>query len=182
MSPSIDQVLDFWFVQAGPPQWFNGGADFDQQVEQVLGDAYAAAAQGALTSWEGGADGLLALCILLDQVPRNIFRGTSRAFATDAKALELARRAVDGGHDMLVPAERRAFFYLPFEHAENMEDQRRAVRLFAGRTENPEYLDYACKHLVVIAEFGRFPHRNAILGRENSPAEREYLARPGAGF
>ncbi|MQP64191.1 DUF924 family protein [Niveispirillum sp. SYP-B3756] len=178
----IGQVLDFWFRQAGPSKWFGGGPDFDQEVAERLGPLHEQAVAGELADWAATAEGGLALCILLDQVPRNIFRGTPRAFASDAQALAIARDLVARGLDMELPDDDRAFLYLPFEHSETMEDQRQSVRLFASRTLSPTYLEYACKHLVVIAEFGRFPHRNAILGRTSTPAELDYLARPGAGF
>ncbi len=178
----IGQVLDFWFRQAGPSKWFGGGPDFDMLVAERLGTLHEQAVAGELADWAATAEGGLALCILLDQVPRNIFRGTPRAFASDAQALAIARDLVARGLDMELPDDDRAFLYLPFEHSEAMEDQRQSVRLFASRTLSPTYLDYACKHLVVIAEFGRFPHRNAILGRASTPAELDYLARPGAGF
>ncbi|WP_029012557.1 DUF924 family protein [Niveispirillum irakense] len=183
MAADSAMVLDFWFgPQAGPAAWFNGEEAFDRLVAERLGALHEQAASGDLAGWAGDGDGALALCILLDQVPRNIFRGTARAFATDAAALDVARKAVAAGMDLPMTEDRRAFFYLPFEHAEAMEEQRTAVRLFAGRTTNPVYLDYACRHLVVIAEFGRFPHRNPLLGRDSTPEEQEYLARPGAGF
>lgn len=179
---AVRQVLDFWFQEAGPAKWFGGGPDFDRQVAERLGPLHAQATAGQFDGWAAKAEGGLALCILLDQVPRNIFRDTPRAFASDAKALSIARDLVARGLDMALPDDDRAFIYLPFEHAESLEDQRQSVRLFASRTLNPSFLDYACKHLVVIAEFGRFPHRNAILGRASTPAELDYLARPGAGF
>jgi uncharacterized protein (DUF924 family) len=178
----IRQVLDFWFQEAGPAKWFGGGPEFDMLVAERLGGLHEQAASGALDGWAATAEGGLALCILLDQVPRNIFRGTPRAFASDGKALALARDLVARGLDLALPDDDRTFIYLPFEHAESLDDQRQSVRLFASRTLNPTFLDYACKHLVVIAEFGRFPHRNAILGRASTPAELDYLARPGAGF
>jgi len=178
----IRPVLDFWFRGAGPAKWFGGGPDFDMLVAERLGPLYEQAAAGQLDGWAATAEGGLALCILLDQVPRNIFRGTPRAFAGDAKALAVSRDLVARGLDLALLDDDRAFIYLPFEHAESLEDQRQSVRLFASRTLNPMFLDYACKHLVVIAEFGRFPHRNAILGRASTPAELQYLARPGAGF
>lgn len=178
----IDGVLDFWFQEAGPANWFGGGADFDVLVTQRLLAAHLAAANGDLADWAETAEGTLALCILLDQAPRNMFRGTSRAFATDDLALSIATDAIAREQDLMLPDDQRLFIYLPFEHSEQIEDQRLAVRLFANRTRNPTLLDYACRHLAVIAQFGRFPHRNTLLGRDSTAAELAYLALPGSGF
>jgi uncharacterized protein (DUF924 family) len=177
-----EDVLGFWFDPATKPKWFNGGAAFDDEVRARLGPTLAAAARGDLAPWEGDPDGALALVLLFDQVPRNIFRGTARAFAHDAQARRIARSVLDRGWDLPQPVDRRAFLYLPFEHSEDLADQDLAVRLFRERTEDPEYLRYAEAHRDVIRRFGRFPHRHAALGRASTEAEREYLAQPGAGF
>jgi uncharacterized protein (DUF924 family) len=175
-------VLRFWFSAETKPKWFNGGAEFDAEVRTVLGPTLEAAARGDLAAWEGDRDGALALVLLLDQVPRNIFRGTPRAFAHDAEARRVARIVLERGWDLEVPIDRRAFLYLPFEHSEDLADQELSVRLFRERTEDPEYVKYAEAHLDVIRRYGRFPHRNAALGRESTEAEKAYLAQPGAGF
>lgn len=178
----IVRTLRFWFEEAGPEAWFKGGPGFDTLCRERLGDLHGQAAAGTHDAWAGTPEGSLALCILLDQVPRNIFRGTARAFATDARALEVARAALERGFDQGMREEQRVFLYLPFEHSESLEDQRTAVRLFAGRTVDPLWLDYACRHLAVIHRYGRFPHRNAALGRETTAAEAAWLAMPDSGF
>ena len=127
------------------------------------------------------AEGALALAILLDQFPRNIYRGTPRAFAADAKARDAARNALAAGHDQAVAPFMRAFLYLPFEHSEDMADQDRSVALFRALGDE-KYLGFAIGHRDVIARFGRFPHRNEILGRRSTPDELAYLRQPGAGF
>ena len=178
----IDGVLEFWFQEAGPGKWFGGGPEFDVLVTQRLLAAHLAAANGDLADWSETAEGTLALCILLDQAPRNMFRNTQRAFATDELALSIATDAIAREQDLMLPEDRRLFVYLPFEHSEKIEDQRLAVRLFANRTRDPTLLDYACRHLAVIAQFARFPHRNKVLGRESTAEELAYLALPGSGF
>ncbi|MFV3073853.1 DUF924 family protein [Niveispirillum fermenti] len=178
----VDGVLSFWFDEAGPAKWFGGGPDFDVLVTQRLLAAHLAASAGDLADWTMTPEGTLALCILLDQAPRNMFRGTARAFASDEQALLVATDAVAREQDLMLPDNQRLFIYLPFEHSEKIEDQRLAVRLFANRTRDPTLLDYACRHLAVIAQYGRFPHRNKMLGRESTPDELAYLALPGSGF
>lgn len=175
-------VLGFWFAPETKPKWFNGGAAFDDEVRAVLAPALEAASRGDLARWEGDADGALALVLLFDQVPRNIFRGTPRAFACDAEARRIARIVQERGWDLELPVERRVFLYLPFEHSEDLADQELSVRLFRERANEGEYLKYAEAHLDVIRRYGRFPHRNAVLGRESTEAEKAYLAQPGAGF
>ncbi|MEP9354391.1 DUF924 family protein [Xanthobacter sp. KR7-65] len=170
-----EAVLDFW-QKAGPQKWFDGGPAFDAEVRTGLLPAFEAAAGSALDSWQGTAPGALARIILLDQVPRNVFRGTPRAFATDAMALAGAERAVDRGFDKdpSIPEALRSFFYLPFMHAEDKGTQARCVALYRvlGNAEN---LEYALIHKDAIDRFGRFPHRNAILGRPSTPEEEAYL-------
>jgi uncharacterized protein (DUF924 family) len=182
-SAIVDQagVLAFWFDLATKPAWFKPSPAFDRAVQERLGDLYARAKTGALDGWAADPDGLLALVILLDQVPRNLHRGTPEAFACDAKALALARLGVDRGDDHGGDADRCAFLYLPFEHAEALADQERSVALFRALG-NAHYLDYAIRHRDVIARFGRFPHRNAILGRPSSAAELRFLEEPGSSF
>lgn len=179
---NINGVLAFWLHEAGPSKWFDADPEFDVEVTKRLLPAHLAASNGDLADWTETPDGVLALCILLDQAPRNMFRGTPRAFATDPLALTIATDAIAREQDLMLPDDQRLFIYLPFEHSERIEDQRLAVRLIANRTRDPSRLDYACRHLAVISQYGRFPHRNAILGRESTEAEQAYLAMPGAGF
>jgi len=144
---------------------------------------YRLAADGVCDLWRDEAQGCLALCIVLDQFPRNMFRGQPESFASDPKALLVAKHALARGFDQTLPPQQRRFLYLPFEHSEEPTDQTRAVGLFQSmQAEDPLGYDYALRHQAVIERFGRFPHRNAILGRKNTSEEDEYLAQPGAGF
>ncbi|WP_394002010.1 DUF924 family protein [Luteimonas sp. WGS1318] len=179
MSTSPHDILDFW-TDAGPAKWFKGGEAFDRECDQRFRDAHFAAARREHDDWLGAAEGGLALLILLDQIPRNIFRGSAHAFATDGLALRHARTIVDAGFDRDFDADLRGFVYLPFEHSESMEDQRLSVQLFAD-VDNAQYREYAQAHLDVIARFGRFPHRNHALGRINTPEEQAWLD-AGGGF
>jgi uncharacterized protein (DUF924 family) len=174
-------VLDFWFDPESKPHWFKQSDAFDQAVAERLGPLYARARAGEIDGWAVEPGGLLALVILLDQVPRNLYRGTPEAFATDDKALALARLAVDQRMDHGLGVDQRAFLYLPFEHAEDLADQERVVALFRALGD-ATYLDFAIRHRDVVARFGRFPHRNAILGRESSAAELQFLETPGSSF
>ena len=167
-------VVDFW-RQAGMQNWFRGGDAFDREC-----DAHFAAARRELEHWQDTAEGGLALLILLDQIPRNIFRGSGHAFATDPLALYYAEGMIAAGHDRSFGDDLRGFVYLPFEHSEDIADQRRSVELFAS-VDNAEYRNYAQAHLDVIARFGRFPHRNRALGRRNTAEEQAWLD-AGGGF
>ncbi|MCX7556947.1 DUF924 family protein [Xanthomonadaceae bacterium JHOS43] len=175
-SPSVsitpDDVVAFW-RDAGPARWFGKDAVFDQRFHDAFGDAHFAAARRELDHWMDSAEGALALQILLDQFPRNAFRGTAHMFATDALALALARRALAKGFDLAVAGDLRLFFYLAFEHSEVLDDQRIAVERCAPL--GGQYADYARVHCDVIERFGRFPHRNAALGRDTTPEEQAFL-------
>lgn len=176
-------ILDFWFVETKAPQWFQVNDDFDQAVIERFSEPYDMGARGEFDDWQNNADGALALCILLDQMPRNMFRGTPKAFATDKRALVIAKYALSKGLDQVLSQQKRRFVYLPFEHSENINDQKRCVELFEKmKDDDPLGYDYALRHLRVIEKFNRFPHRNKILGRDNTPEEEEYLAQPDAGF
>lgn len=179
--PTPEAFLAYWFDPATKPKWFNGGAAFDEEVRAELGPLFERAAPGDLDGWAVETAGLLALVILFDQVPRNIHRGTPRAFATDPQALALARLAVDQGKDRGLSADERLFLYLPFEHAEDLADQDRSVALFRALGDQT-YLDYAIRHRDVIARFGRFPHRNRTLGRASTAEELAFLEQPGSSF
>ena len=172
-------LLAFW-RQAGMARWFRGGDAFDDECREHWQEAHFAAARGEFDYWLADADGALALVLLLDQIPRNIFRGSGHAFATDPLALHVATRAIDAGFDAQVDPLLRMFCYLPFEHSEALRDQDRAIELFTA-LDDADLLGYAKAHRDVIMRFGRFPHRNAALGRENTPAEQAWLE-AGGGF
>lgn len=172
----IDAVLSFW-REAGPKRWFARDEAFDTNFRDRFLALHYAAARGELAAWEEQADGVLALLILLDQFPRNAFRGTAHMFATDGLALAVARRAVARGLDLLVDQSLRAFVYLPYEHAENLAAQQEGVRLMVPL--GGETLRYAEIHRDIIARFGRFPHRNASLGRETVEDEQYFLDNGG---
>lgn len=177
------EILDFWFVETQPKQWFQVSEQFDQMIKERFEDDYHKALDGAYDDWQHNADGALALCVMLDQFPRNMYRGTPAAFEADKKALVISKYAVSKGLDQVHSAQKRRFLYLPFEHSENINDQHRSVELFEKtREDDPLGYDYALRHFKIIEKFGRFPHRNIILGRDNTPEEQEHLAQPNAGF
>lgn len=183
MTETQKQILKFWFEETQPAQWFQVGPEFDQEIITRFSVIYEQAAQALCDDWKDDPDSVLALIILLDQFPRNMFRGTAKAFATDAKALVMAKHALSKGFDQALAPIKRRFLYLPFEHSENIDDQRQSVALFETmKDEDPLGYDYALRHLDVIEKYGRFPHRNKILSRMNTPEEEEYLAQEGAGF
>jgi len=176
-------ILHFWFEETPEKDWFQGGEAFDAKIKERFRSVYDSAAAGAFESWAEDAQGALALCIVLDQFPRNMFRGSAQAFASDDHALRVARQAVERGFDRELSPVQRRFLYLPFEHSEDLADQKRSVALFETIREEDELgYDYALRHLDVIERFGRFPHRNAALGRTNTAEEEDYLSQPGAGF
>ena len=180
--PLHAEVIAFW-REAGPEKWFSKDDAFDQALRERFEGLHFAAARGELADWAETAEGALALILLTDQIPRNIFRGSAHAFATDPMARALAERAVRQDFAMEVEPALRPFFYLPFEHSEHPADQDCAVVLFethAEETGDQESLKWAIVHRDLIDRFGRFPHRNACLGRESSEEELEYLA--GDGF
>ena len=171
-------VLTFWRA-AGPPKWFRKSADFDHEITQRFLACHEDAAAGRLADWEATPEGALALLILLDQFPRNMFRDSARAFATDPLARAVAERAVARGLHRQMPSGERMFFQLPFEHSENLADQERSLAL--SREINGGKADsYAEGHADIIRRFGRFPHRNAALGRLTTPQEQAFLE--GGGF
>ncbi|MEJ8835875.1 DUF924 family protein [Ramlibacter sp. AN1133] len=170
------EVLRFW-EDAGPRRWFKPDADFDARFREGFLAAHEAAAAGAMDPWLASAEGALALVLLLDQFPRNAFRGTARMYATDAKARAAADLAIRAGFDRTVPQELRQFFYLPFMHSEQLADLDRCVTL--NEQVGGESLRYARHHRDIVARFGRFPHRNAILGRPSTPDEERFLGEGG---
>jgi uncharacterized protein (DUF924 family) len=177
--PRAEAILEFWFRgDAEREEWFSKDPSFDDEIRARFLSLYEEAARGALAAWRDAPRSCLALIVLLDQFPRNMFRGSARTYATDALALEAARHAVASGHDRMLSKTERTFIYLPFEHSENLADQERALELFAGHPNS----EWAQRHWEIIRRFGRFPHRNAVLGRENTAAEIEFLKQPGSSF
>ncbi len=180
---TAQDVLAFWFEETKPEAWFKKEDSFDARVRarfESLAQARAEEVrrQGA-SPWQEGADTALALLLLLDQFPRNMYRGTARAFAWDDLALRVAGTALEKGYDLLTPQDRRAFFYMPFMHSEDLSDQERCVALTTTRLDDQRTARHARAHREVIRRFGRFPHRNDILGRASTPAEIAYLAEGG---
>ncbi|MGS1010752.1 DUF924 family protein [Achromobacter anxifer] len=170
--PQPHEVVAFW-LDAGPQQWFSKSAEFDAAFRARFEAAHVAAAARQLDAWLDDANGALALMVLLDQFPRNAYRGTAHMFATDPLAQYCADRAIAAGHDLAVDPQLRQFFYLPFEHAENLAAQNRAVALMEPL--DADSLRWAVLHRDIIKRFGRFPHRNAALGRQTTQAEQEFL-------
>ena len=171
-----EDVLSFW-REAGYDKWFTRDDAFDAAIRDNFLLTYEAAAAGKLSAWEATADGALALCIVLDQFPRNLFRGDPRTYGTDEAARAVANRALKRGYDQDVPDELRGFFFLPFMHSEDPIDQERCVQLY--REAESADLKYAEEHRDIIRRFGRFPHRNPILGRETTPEEQKFLDEGG---
>ena len=173
MNASPQAVLAFW-REAGPEKWFNKDPAFDDDIRRRFLETYEAAAAGQLADWEQTADGALALTIVLDQFPRNMFRGSPRAFAADPIARAVAERALARGFDRQTPLPDRQFFYIPLEHSESLPDQERCCALFRS-TGDAELLKWAQSHADIIRRFGRFPHRNAVLRRATTPDEQAFL-------
>ncbi len=190
-------VLDFWFGPAGSSplansdKWYTKSDAFDREIRERFVDALELAARGALDGWKATPRGRLALVILLDQFSRNMFRGTPRSFAEDARACGIALEAMAAGDEQVLATVLRSFLYMPLEHSEDIEIQRKCVEAFVRlRKDAPNdleefadnVLDYAKKHAAIIERFGRFPHRNVILGRSSTPEEVEFLEQPGSSF
>jgi uncharacterized protein (DUF924 family) len=199
--PLSEELLDFWFgttltePSSIPAErlkfWFGGGEQVDDLIRQRFSAQLIAADRGEWQGLQGSPRGRLALILLLDQFPRNIYRGTDQAFAYDGKALQQCLAGLSNQEDLLLPAVARAFFYLPLEHSEELEHQERSVELFhALRGQAPaeqsasfeSFLDYAIRHHDIIVRFGRFPHRNRMLARESTLEEIEFLKQPGSSF
>lgn len=177
-----DELIGFWFSDQARPRWFLVDRDFDEELRRRFGATCEAAMRGECAHWQQTPEGALALVLALDQLPRNLFRGQARAYAADEAARQVARRAVQRGDDRGMDEERRVFFYLPFEHSEDLLDQELCVRLMRQLGERPENLKYAERHLEIIARFGRFPHRNGVLGRATTAAEEAFLREPMSSF
>lgn len=189
---NFEQILTFWFGKQEHPEygkprkvWFQKNSAFDQEIRTHFLTDYQLAAQDKLDDWQKYPYSCLALILLLDQFPRNLFRGQPQAFKTDPKALSVAKYAIKQKYDQqMIPVE-RWFIYLPFEHSENLADQSKAVELMNQLKDDPgsaSTIDYATRHFEVIKRFGRFPHRNLILARESTPEEMEFLKQPGSSF
>jgi uncharacterized protein (DUF924 family) len=174
VTSSPDSVLDFWFSARVCPLWFKSTPAFDAEVRQRFADTWQTAQRGEFDLWEGSANGALALVILLDQFPLNMYRGRPESFATEAAARDVARRAIARGFDSALDNSRRGFLYLPFMHSEQLSDQDYSVQLFA-QSGMEDALKWAQHHRDIVQCFGRFPHRNALLGRTSSAAEIAYL-------
>jgi uncharacterized protein (DUF924 family) len=190
-APEALAVLAFWFDSANREEWSVVNPKFDASIRDQFVEEIESAAAGKLTDGSTTPSGWLALLIVLDQFSRNLYRGDARAWMQDLRAQQLVLWGIEEGFDRQLPAIQRVFAYMPLEHAENRQLQQRCVALFealCGEVPSDErerytgYLDYARKHQAVIARFGRFPHRNAVLGRISTPEEWAYLAEPGAGF
>jgi uncharacterized protein (DUF924 family) len=189
----VEEILRFWFGRVSESSyseqrklWFRKDPQLDQTIRDRFMCVYEQAAAGELEYWQQSPHSCLALLIVLDQFPRNMFRNTPQAFATDAKALSIAKAAIDQGFDQMLEPIQRIFLYLPLEHSENLDDQLQSIALFrdlvAIDPQLADVLDYALRHYQVIQQFGRFPHRNQILNRTTTPEEAEFLKQPGSSF
>jgi uncharacterized protein (DUF924 family) len=170
----IDNILDYWFSEHMSRHWFNSTAEIDADIKTRFESVWELARQGKLDSWASSANGSLALIIILDQLPLNMFRGQAESFSTEAKAIAIARQAIQSGFDRQIDGDRLVFMYMPFMHSEDLQDQDYAVQLYeaAGLQEN---VKFAMHHRDIVQRFGRFPHRNAALGRVSSEAETAYM-------
>ena len=177
----IEEVLRFWFDDLSPDDWFESDEAVDSRIRERFRELHEALREQVPETWRSSARGCLAAVIVLDQFPRNMYRGTARAFAADGAALSLAKEALKRGFDRDLPTDERKFLYMPFQHSEHPAEQARSMELF-GTLENELDLDYARRHKEVIDRFGRFPHRNALLGRISSPEEIEFIKEPGSSF
>ena len=181
-------ILDFWFLPKSHPdhgtnrmEWFQKNDAFDAEIKNRFADTYQQAKSGELLNWCDHKEGTLALIIVLDQFPRNMFRGTAEAFATDGKARELANHMIDRGFFEQLSENEKIFAALPFEHSEDLDDQLKSVAIYQEFATQIQ-IDYALKHKEFIERFGRFPHRNAALGRDNTAEETAFLKTPGSSF
>ena len=182
-----EEILDFWFggEDGFRKVWFKYDEDFDREVRERFSEDYERAAAGELNDWMSSPREALALILLLDQFPRNLFREDPRAYATDEKARKVADHTVSTGLDRGLEPLERTFVYLPFEHSEDIKDQHRSMELFLtldSELDTPEILDYAVRHREVIERFGRFPHRNEVLGRTPTPEEEAFLGERDSPF
>jgi uncharacterized protein (DUF924 family) len=187
IEPLAVEILDFWFAGSGEPRdvWFRKDPAFDAIIRERFADAVEAAIDGAYESWTAEPRGALACVLLLDQFTRNIYRGTPRAFAGDRRALAIAQRVVAAGEDVTLAPYERAFLYLPYEHSEDTAVHDQSIAVFSRLRDETGLdgpLEWAEKHAVIVRRFGRYPHRNAILGRTSTPEETAFLEGPNSGF
>ena len=180
-SASINEILNFWFDELSRKDWFRKDEALDSTIASRFGTIYHQLRSGVPPSWLDTPEGILAAILVLDQFPRNMFRSDARCFATDVEALALAKQAISEGMDVKLNPKQRAFVYMPFQHSEDPEDQVRAVGLFS-MLGNPLNLDFALRHKAIVDRFGRFPHRNFLLGRASSQDEEAFLAKPRSSF
>jgi uncharacterized protein (DUF924 family) len=178
---TIEDILRFWFETLKPEDWYRKDAAIDAEITKRFGAIYEALKISVPQDWRAEPKGALAAILVLDQFPRNMFREDSRAFATDQAALTLSKHAIGQGMDVRLPPEQRAFIYMPFQHSEARDDQARSIELFTALGA-PLNLDFALRHRAIIARFGRFPHRNSVLGRVSTEAELAFLTEPGSSF
>ena len=186
------EILDFWFGARGSPErgtlrfvWFTKDSAFDEEIRRRFGELHARVARGELDDWQAAPESLLALVIVLDQFSRNLYRDDPRSWSQDERALAFAKMALARGNDARIGPIERLFLYLPFEHSEMLEDQERAVILMGSLEtfgETRGFAQWAQKHREIVKRFGRFPHRNAALGRASTPEEIEFLKQPGSRF
>jgi len=171
---NYQEIIDYWYSDSVKALWFNSTAEFDEELKKKFESTYLVAANGKLEQWKNSGLGILALVILLDQIPLNIYRGTPMSFKTEALSREMANIAIENGWNEGLTGEQKAFLYMPLMHSENLADQDKAISLFeaAGLEDNAKFAHH---HRSIVARFGRFPHRNKILGRENTEAEEAYL-------
>ena len=178
---SADALLDFWFRELTPAQWFRKDDALDAHIHERFRDTHREAAAGELWQWRGSAAGRLAEILVLDQFSRNLYRDRPQAFAQDATALVLAQEAVAQGADRELDVTQRVFLYMPYMHSESLKVHDEALRLF-DQPGMEESLRFEHRHRDILLRFGRYPHRNAILGRDSTPEEEAFLAQPGSGF
>ncbi|SON48116.1 DUF924 family protein [Vibrio tapetis] len=175
------EVIDFWFEELSPKQWFMGGDELDRLIAQRFSDLHKQASQCELVDWRQSPQGRLAEIIVLDQFSRNLYRDSPHAFSSDPLALALAQEAISLGLDKQLNPQQRTFLYMPFMHSESLVIHQRAVELFKENGIEGN-LEFEYKHKVIIEKFGRYPHRNDVLGRESTPEEQAFLLQPGSSF
>jgi len=178
---AIDEIIRFWFETLNPEDWYRKDPAIDAEIAGRFSETYQHLKRAVPPAWLAAPKGILAAILVLDQFPRNMFRGDPRTFATDEVALTLAKHAIGEGMDLHLPSEQRAFVYMPFQHSEATADQARSIELFTALG-NESNLDFARRHQAIIERFGRFPHRNIVLSRASTEEELAFLKEPGSSF